>query len=122
QIFGSSARGLAIDTAVPSGEEFPRFTEFWIARPALKDKHIVVYALLDSPRATGAYRFTITPGHETRVEVRSRIYLRAAVGKLGLAPLTSMFLYAPHQPASAANFRPRIHNAEGLAIHAGNDE
>ncbi len=122
QVFGTSARGLAIDTAAPSGEEFPRFTDFWIARPALSDKHIVVYALLDSPRATGAYRFTITPGHETRVDVRSRIYLRGPVGKLGLAPLTSMFLYAPHQPASASNFRPRIHNAEGLAIHAGNDE
>lgn len=122
QVFGTLARGLAINTAVPSGEEFPRFTEFWIARPALSDQHIVVYALLDAPPATGAYRFTITPGAETRVDVRSRIFLRAPVEKLGLAPLTSMFLYAPHQPASAANFRPRIHNAEGLAIHAGNDE
>ncbi|YBP37837.1 glucan biosynthesis protein [Klebsiella pneumoniae] len=28
-----SARGLAIDTALPSGEEFPRFREFWIERP-----------------------------------------------------------------------------------------
>jgi periplasmic glucans biosynthesis protein len=28
-----SARGLAIDTALPSGEEFPRFTEFWVERP-----------------------------------------------------------------------------------------
>ena len=33
QRYGLSARGLAIDTALASGEEFPRFVEFWIERP-----------------------------------------------------------------------------------------
>src|SRR5690606_22180438 len=64
QVYGASARGLAIDTAQPSGEQFPRFTEFWIARPARDDNHIDVYALLDSPSVTGAYRFSITPGDD----------------------------------------------------------
>ena len=59
QVYGLSARGLAIDTALPSGEEFPRFREFWVERPKQGDKHLVIYALLDSPRATGAYRFTV---------------------------------------------------------------
>jgi glucans biosynthesis protein len=31
--YGLSARGLAVDTATSSGEEFPRFVEFWIERP-----------------------------------------------------------------------------------------
>ncbi|VEA77722.1 glucan biosynthesis protein G [Salmonella enterica subsp. arizonae] len=83
QVYGLSARGLAIDTALPSGEEFPRFREFWIERPKPTDKRLTVYALLDSPRATGAYRFVIIPGRDTVVDVQSKVYLRDKVGKLG---------------------------------------
>ncbi|CAK9884651.1 MAG: Glucans biosynthesis protein G [Candidatus Erwinia impunctatus] len=122
QVYGLSARGLAIDTALPSGEEFPRFREYWIERPKPADKHLVIYALLDSPRATGAYRFFVTPGKESVVDVQSKIYLRDKVGKLGIAPLTSMFLFGPHQPSPTVNYRPRLHDSNGLSIHAGNGE
>ncbi|SFM91396.1 glucans biosynthesis protein [Izhakiella capsodis] len=122
QVYGISARGLAIDTALPSGEEFPRFKEFWIRRPKPQDKHLIIYALLDSPRATGAYRFDLTPGKDTTVDVQSKIYLRARVGKLGIAPLTSMFLFGPNQPSPVPNYRPAIHDSDGLSIHAGNGE
>ncbi|WP_148297015.1 glucan biosynthesis protein G [Candidatus Sodalis pierantonius] len=122
QVYGLSARGLAIDTALASGEEFPRFREFWIERPKANDKHLVLYALLDSLRATGAYRFVIYPGRDTSVDVQSRVYLRDKVGKLGLAPLTSMFLFGPNQPATTMNFRPTLHDSNGLSIHAGNGE
>ncbi len=76
QVYGLSARGLAIDTALPSGEEFPRFKEFWIERPKPTDKRLTIYALLDSPRATGAYKFVVMPGRDTVVDVQSKIYLR----------------------------------------------
>ncbi len=79
----ASARGLAIDTALPSGEEFPRFREFWIEHPKATDKRLTIYALLDS-RATGAYRFVIMPGRDTVVDVQSKVYLRDKVGKLAL--------------------------------------
>jgi glucans biosynthesis protein len=122
QVYGISARALSIDTAAPSGEEFPRFREFWIARPANTDKHIVIYALLDSPRATGAYRFTITPGEDTTVEVRSRVYLRAPVSTLGIAGMSSMFLFGANQPSPTINYRPQLHDSNGLAFHAANGE
>ncbi|WP_199073481.1 MULTISPECIES: glucan biosynthesis protein G [unclassified Erwinia] len=122
QVYGLSARGLAIDTALPSGEEFPRFKEYWVQRPKPQDKHLIIYALLDSQRATGAYRFTITPGKQSIVDVQSRVYLRDRVGKLGVAPLTSMFLFGPNQPSPVPNFRPAIHDSDGLSIHAGNGE
>ncbi|KAA9001400.1 glucan biosynthesis protein G [Affinibrenneria salicis] len=122
QIYGLSARGLAIDTALSSGEEFPRFREFWIERPKPEDKHLVIYALLDSPRAAGAYRFTIYPARDGIVDVQSRVYLRDKVGKIGIAPLTSMFLFGPNQPSPTINYRPALHDSNGLSIHAGNDE
>jgi len=122
QVYGLSARGLAIDTALPSGEEFPRFKEYWVERPKPQDKHLVIYALLDSPRAAGAYRFIIRPGKETVVDVQSKIYLRDNVGKLGVAPLTSMFLFGPNQPSPIVNYRPELHDSNGLSIHAGNGE
>ena len=122
QVYGLSARGLAIDTALPSGEEFPRFKEFWIERPKPLDKHLVIYALLDSPRATGAYRFQIMPGKDSQIDVTSKVYLRDKVGKLGLAPLTSMYLFGANQPSPAMNFRKELHDSNGLSIHAGNGE
>lgn len=122
QVYGLSARGLAIDTALPSGEEFPYFREFWIERPKPQDKHLVIFALLDSPRATGAYRFTLRPGKDAVVDVQARVYLRTAVDELGLAPLTSMFLFDPKQPPRQQSFRPALHDSNGLAIHAGNGE
>ncbi|TWH76586.1 glucans biosynthesis protein [Azomonas agilis] len=122
QVYGLSARGLAIDTALPSGEEFPRFKEFWIEYPQPDRRNLIIYALLDSPRATGAYRFQITPGPDSVVDVEARVYLRDNVAKLGIAPLTSMYLFGPNQPSRQVNYRPALHDSNGLAIHAGNGE
>lgn len=121
-VYGLSARGLAIDTALPSGEEFPRFTEFWVEKPKPTDKHLVIYALLDSPRSTGAYKLILRPGSDTVVDVQSRVFLREQVSRLGIAPLTSMFLFGPNQPSKVLNYRPALHDSEGLSIHAGNGE
>ena len=124
QIYGLSGRGLGIDTGLSIPEEFPAFREFWIRRPGPQDKSITFYALLDSPRATGAYEFTLTPGSDALLDVKARIFQRAggAPAALGIAPLTSMFLFGPNQPPPTYNFRPAIHDSNGLAIHAGNGE
>ena len=122
QVYGLSARGLAIDTALPSGEEFPAFRKFWIVKPAKGARELTIYALLDSPRATGAYRFVIRPNIDTIVDVKARVFLRAKVGRLGIAPITSMFLYGANQPSPTQNYRPEMHDSEGLAMHTGNDE
>lgn len=122
QNFGLSARGLAIDTALASGEEFPHFTEFWLERPKSNDNFLTIYALLDSPRATGAFRFILRPGNDTVVDVKSRIFLRSKVGKFGVAPLTSMFLFGANQPSPVLNYRKELHDSEGLLLHNGNGE
>jgi len=124
QVYGLSARGLAIDTAWKDGmsEEFPRFREFWVERPKPQDRHLVIYALMDSPRATGAYRFVLRPGEDAVLDVESRVFLRGGINKLGVAPLTSMFLYGPNQGVRGNNFRPALHDSNGLAIHTGNGE
>jgi glucans biosynthesis protein len=122
QVYGLSARGLALDTALPSGEEFPRFREFWVERPNEGDKQLVIFALLDSPRSTGAYKLTLRPGKDTTVDVESRVFLRDRVSRLGIAPLTSMFLFGSNQPSRVQNYRHELHDSTGLSIHAGNGE
>jgi glucans biosynthesis protein len=119
--YGLSARGLAIDTVGGQGEEFPRFTEFWIVKPAADAKTLTVYALLDSPRASGAYQFEVRPGEETVVDVRLRIFLRAKVATLGIAPLTSMFAFGENQP-HRTDFRPKVHDSDGLMVATGAGE
>lgn len=122
QNYGIVARGLAVDTALHSGEEFPRFVELWIARPAAGDKELTIYALLDSVNLTGAYRFVLKPGVETVVDVTAQIYLRNNVAKLGIAPLTSMFYFGENQRSDVEDYRPEVHDSDGLMVHSVNGE
>ncbi|WP_317986179.1 glucan biosynthesis protein G [Celerinatantimonas diazotrophica] len=126
QTYGLSARGLAINTGLAQPEEFPRFKSYWIEKPKAGDDHLTLYALLNSKSATGAYQFKIYPNYQhkgdARVYVKSRIILRRQVKRLGIAPLTSMFLYGPNQPWHTQNFRPQLHDSDGLAIHTGKGE
>lgn len=116
-VYGLSARGLAIDTAESGGEEFPWFREFWLVRPEPQDRQLTLYALLDSPSLAGAYRFVITPGKATVMDVDSVLFPRRAIGKLGIAPLTSMFFYGENRSQRPVNdYRPEVHDSDGLAI------
>ncbi|PZQ49016.1 MAG: glucan biosynthesis protein D [Rhodovulum sulfidophilum] len=120
QVFGLSARGLAINTADPAGEEFPFFRSFWLEQPG--DGRMVVHALLDGPSASGAFRFTIRPGGETVMDVEATIFARADIRSLGLAPLTSMFLYDSKERENYDDFRPAVHDNDGLAMWNGGGE
>lgn len=122
EVFGLSARGLAIDTALPSGEEFPFFKEFWLVTPAPKAKEMTIYALLDSPSLTGAYRFTVQPGEQTVVGVEARLFLRRTVQKLGIAPLTSMFFHGEDTTRFFDDFRPEVHDSDGLLLNFSSGE
>lgn len=122
QKYGISARGLAIDTAVQTGEEFPIFKEFWLKRPKHNDQSIKVYALLDSPSVTGAYVFTITPGLNTTVKVDATLFPRKDINKLGVAPLTSMYLFGENSKNKFDDHRPEVHDSDGLLVWNGNDE
>lgn len=120
--YGVSARGLAVDTVGGAGEEFPAFTTFWVVRPLLGDKVVRFYALLESPRVTGAYAFVVKPGaSDTTVEVRARLTLRGPLARLGIAPLTSMFLGGENQPLGD-DYRPEVHDSDGLQVASGEGE
>jgi glucans biosynthesis protein len=122
QVYGISARGLAIKTADPTGEEFPAFRAFWIERPAPNTNSVVVHALLDSESAAAAYRFTIRPGDVTVFDVEMAIYPRAEIDKAGLAPLTSMFFFDANDREGIDDFRPGVHDSDGLAMWNGRGE
>lgn len=121
-IYGTSARGLGIDTAQPSGEIFPYFKQFWLVRPKAGDTQMVVYALMDSPVATGAYRFTIQPGDSSTVHVDATIYLRKPVKVLELAPLTSMYWHGHGRGVTAGDWHPAQHDSSDLVMANGNGE
>ena len=123
QTYGLSARGLALDAATTKGEEFPYFTDFWLVRPKQEDRALTIYAVLDSKSVTGAYRFDVRPGTLTQVEVTSRLYPRRAIEKLGVAPLTSMFLFGENGPTRRFDdFRPEVHDSDGLLVNNGAGE
>jgi glucans biosynthesis protein len=120
--FGLSARGLAIDCGMDKPEEFPLFTSFWLQRPAADADQLTVYALLDSPSVTGAFRFEIFPGGTMLMEVDSAFYPRQVIERLGIAPLTSMFQHGENDERMAHDWRPEVHDSDGLALWTGNGE
>ncbi|WP_193178436.1 glucan biosynthesis protein [Oricola nitratireducens] len=120
--YGLSARGLAIDTASPDPEEFPVFTDFYVEEPKEGDGVLTLYAALNSPSVTGAYRFLITPGDTTQMEVTARIFLRKTVQRLGIAPLTSMFLFNGLNRHAFDDYRESVHDSEGLKIVRSNGD
>jgi periplasmic glucans biosynthesis protein len=119
QRYGLSARGIAIDTGLPNGEEFPDFRAFWLERPAAGAETFHVHALLDGPGLTGAYSFAITPGAATRMEVQATLFARRSIELLGVAPLTSMYLFGGNDRVGVDDFRPSVHDSEGLQIWTG---
>jgi glucans biosynthesis protein len=121
QIYGASARGLAIDTALPTPEEFPIFRAFWLVTPAPTAREVVVWALLDSPAASGAYAFTIRPSTRTVIEVSATLFMRHDVSLMGIAPLTSMFLSGKSGPRRD-DYRPEVHDSDGLYTSTGSGE
>ena len=120
--YGLSARGLAIDSGMQRAEEFPEFTSFWFERPAADANTLVVHALLDSPSVAGAYRFAITPGDTTVMDVDLALYPRQEIERLGIAPCTSMFQAGENDRRKGNDWRPEIHDSDGLAIHNGAGE
>ena len=122
EVYGLSSRGLAINTAAPSGEEFPAFTHFWIERPAKRAGDIVIYGLLESPSTTGAYRFTVKPGVATFMDVDATIFPRHDLSHYGIAPLTSMFLFDGTNRGRFDDYRPEVHLSDGLQITTNSGE
>lgn len=119
---GLSARGLALDTGLGRPEEFPVFTDLWVFKPSDPAAPLEICALLDSPRVTGAYRFDVSATDVTVIDVDASLFFRADVEQVGLAPLTSMFLFGRHHDATFDDYRPEVHNSDGLAIWRANGE
>jgi periplasmic glucans biosynthesis protein len=122
QGYGLSARGLSIKTADSAGEEFPVFRSFWLERPSPGADIIVIHALLDSPSAAAAFRFTIRPGEDTVFDTETATYPRVDLAQAGLAPLTSMFLFDANDRVRFDDWRAAVHDSNGLQIHTGHDE
>jgi periplasmic glucans biosynthesis protein len=120
--YGLSARALAVDTAFPRPEEFPRFTAFWFERPAKDSGTLTLYALMDSPSITGALRFQIAPGGTQVMDIDSALYPRKPIERLGIAPLTSMFFYGENDRRGANDWRPEIHDSDGISMWTGAGE
>ena len=119
--YGASARGIAINTAAATAEEFPRFSEFWLDA---NGPVISIYALLDGPSVTGAYRFDAMKQDAGRVIMNAHcdLFFRADISRLGIAPLTSMYWYGENERRKAADWRPEIHDNDGLALWTGKGE
>lgn len=119
--YGLSARGLMIDAAVATPEEFPDFTHVWLEQPKGADS-VTVYALLDGPSVAGAYKFVMQRGKTVIMDVEKRLFVRKAVQRFGVAPLTSMYWFSETAKPTAADWRPEVHDSDGLAVWTGAGE
>jgi periplasmic glucans biosynthesis protein len=120
--YGLSARGIAIDVAMPTPEEFPRFTKFWLGPVAGVPNAVAIHALLEGPSVAGAYRMIAAKAGNVVMDIECALYPRKDIARMGVAPLTSMFWYGKNSRPLAADWRPQIHDSDGLAIWTGAGE
>ncbi|MFC0220796.1 glucan biosynthesis protein [Pseudochelatococcus lubricantis] len=120
QQYGLSARGLAVNAGAQ--EEFPFFRAFWIDNPGPGAERVTVLGLLDSASVTGAFQFFVYPGEETVVDVTATLFVRQPIEWLGVAPLTSMYFVGENDRRFLDEFRPELHDSDGLLVHAGSGE
>jgi glucans biosynthesis protein len=122
QRYGLSARGLAIGVGAKETEEFPLFREFWIEQPSPDADRAVIYALLDGQSVTGAYQFFVYPAEQTVVDVTMTLFPRRPIPRIGIAPLTSMFFVGENDKRFNDDFRPELHDSDGLLMQTGAGE
>ncbi|MGC1466205.1 MAG: glucan biosynthesis protein [Pseudolabrys sp.] len=120
--YGGSARGIAVNTTASTKEEFPRFSEFWLLEPEPQSSSITIYALLDGPSLTGAYHFVATKQSGAIMDVQAQLFIRSDIAQLGIAPLTSMYWFGENDRRHATDWRPEIHDSDGLALWTGKGE
>ncbi len=121
--YGLSARGVAVDVAEPDRpEEFPRFTQVFFEPPREGSDTVTVYALLDGPSVVGAYRFDMTRGKGVTMDIDSALFIRKDIARFGVAPLTSMYWYSETEKPTAVDWRPEVHDSDGLALFTGSGE
>src|SRR5262249_51165439 len=119
------ARGIAVNVANPTPphvEEFPDFTEFWVEESPQSADTMVVYALLDGPSIAGAYRFVMKRGRDVLMDIDAELYIRKDIARLGVAPVTSMFWFSETVKPTAVDWRPELHDSDGLALWTGKGE
>lgn len=121
QQYGLSARALCVEAGT-NRETFPFFREFWIETPSPSANQATIYALLDGEAATGAYRFDLTVGQQSLLDVQATLFPRRAGVKFGLAPLTSMYLTGENDRSMLDGFRTELHDSDGLLIHNSSNE
>jgi periplasmic glucans biosynthesis protein len=120
--YGGSARGIAVNTTASSKEEFPRFTEFWLQEPDSKSAAVTIYAFLDGQSLTGAYELVASKHTGAIMDIRASLFVRNDIAQLGIAPLTSMYWYGENEKEHASDWRPEIHDSDGLALSTGKGE
>lgn len=116
QVFGITARGISVNTAQSAGEEFPFFRSFWVKKPTPEDRQLTIYALLDGPSVTGAYKFRADPGRYTILDVECSLFPRTQLTHVGIATLNSMYFFGAADPTRLDDYRPNVHASDGLQI------
>ena len=120
--YGLSSRGVALDVAVADRpEEFPDFTDFYIDSAPDGDT-MTLYALMEGPSIVGAFRFLMTRGKGVVMDIQAAMFTRAQVSRFGIAPLTSMYWFSETKKETAIDWRPEVHDSDGLAMWSGNGE
>ena len=120
--YGLSARGIAINTATSQPEEFPDFREFYIEPAKSAEDPVTIYALLDGPSITGAYKFLLYRGDGVTMDIEKHLFIRRDIERLGIAPLTSMFWYSEQNKSFRFDWRPEVHDSDGLELWTGSGE
>ncbi|HTJ01986.1 MAG TPA: glucan biosynthesis protein D [Methylovirgula sp.] len=120
--YGISCRVIALDVAVADRpEEFPDFTHVYIDESGPKDG-LTLYALIEGPSIVGAVKMECVRGTGVVMDIEQLFCLRRDIARFGVAPLTSMYWFSEVMKPTAVDWRPEVHDSDGLTMWTGRGE
>lgn len=118
-VYGASGRLIAVNTGIPgTAESFPRVTSLWVHEQADRDDPLRIDGYLAGEHLTGAFSLLIHPGKTTAIDVDLHLFVHRPIQKLGLAPITSMYMFGPEPDPRFRDHRPEVHDNDALLVHS----
>lgn len=116
--YGASGRLIAVNTGIfEMAESFPRVTCLWVHAVDGPNDPLMIDGLIDGEHLTAAFRLKLMPANTTSLDVDLHLFTRKPIRKLGLAPITSMFLFGAEPDPRFQDERPEVHDNDGLLAH-----
>ena len=98
------------------GIEIGHFSDYWLGKPSDSSTNLTIYAIADASDAVSAYKFEISQGDTCAIKVSQTVYPRKELYGIGIAPMSSVYMFGKSSKKSFGSYYPEMHFSDGLVV------